>query len=120
MWASRQDMLQLKAMQHSRSLAVTGIGETSKKWRRFERFPWSEPITKVKRIKSAYDSALIRRSTLDCEAPASAPAEFTEPHWPVTLIGLADAINCKPGICFNSCATTAALNHTLANLQFFA
>ena len=56
--------------------AESGVAETREERRRFERLPGSEPVTKIERIKSAYDSALIGRSTFDCETPTAAPSAW--------------------------------------------
>src|SRR5205823_9353301 len=72
------------------------------------------------RVKAAHDSALIGRSAFNCEAPASAPAEFSEPDWSVILVSFACAIDCEPWIRLISRAASPALNNAFANLQFFA
>src|SRR5258708_18368330 len=120
MWTSRQEVLQLKAVQNASRRAESGVGETGEEGRRFERLPGSEPVTKVEGIQSADDSALIGRSTFDCETPTAAPSEFTEPHRPMTFIGLANTIDCEPGVRLIPSTAAPALNHTFADLQVFA
>ena len=113
----RQDLRQLKPMQHPRRLALSAGGVPRVKRRCLQRLPGTQCVRKIKRVVARGHANVVQPRVFDRHAPRARPAKLPEPHRPMRLRRFARAPDTEPRVRLVRRASAPALNHLRPRLD---